>query len=135
MKGLIQGWLSRQQEKRERRAIGARNAERRALCVEYAFTEDAARRGEIVGRLVELNGEANLKGASERIAYELEGICRRVQPDTIRSAPPAPLAHDHFQADIRHFRREYCGTTYAEPITMPRGVVEDDACYGGEVKA
>lgn len=104
--GLIQGWLKRQEDKQEQRAVERRNAERRALCVE--FSRNKSRQGAIIARLAELSGEANLKAAADRIGYELEGICRRVHADSIRSIPPAPQAHDHFNADLKHFRKEYC---------------------------
>jgi hypothetical protein len=48
--------------------IEERNAERRALCAEYAV--NVVRRGEIVARLAELSGEANLAAAAERIGAE-----------------------------------------------------------------
>lgn len=108
--GLIQNWLARHRQNSEQRAIDARNAERRHLCVEYANNLDAARRGEIIARLAELSGEANLKATAERIGFELEGICRRTaQADVIRSVPPAPQAHDHFTTDLKHFRADFCG--------------------------
>lgn len=71
MKGLIQRWVARHQEKAEQRATEARNAERRALCVEFAYNKQ--RRAAIIVRLVELSGEANKQAAAHRIGLELDG--------------------------------------------------------------
>lgn len=110
MKGLIQQWVARQQKASEQRAIDARNAERRALCVEYA--NNKARRAAIVKRLAELSGEANIAAAAARIDAEMESasmdaVTKR-QAELMRVALNPAFEHDHFTADMKHFRKEYC---------------------------
>lgn len=82
MKGLIQQWSARQKVKAEQRRIDARNAERRALCVEYAYNRE--RRTAILVRLAELSGEANISATAARIGFELDGW---PQHDLIRHDP------------------------------------------------
>lgn len=69
--GLIQKWVAQQKKASEQRKVDARNAERRALCVEYAYNK--RRRADIITRLAELSGEANLRAAEHRIGLELDG--------------------------------------------------------------
>lgn len=141
--GLIQNWLARHRQNSEQRAIDARNAERRHLCVEYANNSDPNRRGEIIARLAELSGEANLKATAERIGYELEGIDRRFpQADAARRALHPEASPSHFTSDLKHFRKEYCGGVSVKPAyvagcqySAKSGPVKYDAGPSGEVKA
>ena len=110
MKGLIQKWVARQEVKAGQRKIDGRNAERRALCVEFA--NNVSRRAAIVARLAELSGEANIAAAAVRIDAEMQqssmdAVTQR-QVELMRVALNPAFEHDHFPRDIKHFRKEYC---------------------------
>lgn len=68
----------------QRLMVEARNAERRALCAEYAQNEK--RRGEIVARLAELSGEANKEAAASRICGEF-----RARAEQAMMVAPGPV--------------------------------------------
>lgn len=105
----INGWLRYRAAKKEQEAIDARNAERRALCAEYAIITDQVRKGQILHRLAVMNGEADIRGAVARLGYEMDGICRRTeQVEMMRAALNPAFEHDHFPGDMKHFSREYC---------------------------
>lgn len=112
--GLIQKWVARQESKAEQRRIDARNAERRALCVEFA--NNKMRRADILKRLAELSGEANISATAARIGFELEGVNEAVvrhQVELMRHALNPAFEHDHFPGDLKNFRNDYCGKVKA----------------------